>query len=74
LDSILLEYCVVEINGKSVLGKSQVQAIGLADRRLILEEVISRNPGPQFDDVKITCPDCGGEVVVPINLGTLFRF
>lgn len=74
LDSILLEYCVLEINKKPVLGKTQIQAIGLSDRRAILEQIITRNPGPQFDDVKISCPDCGGEVVVPINLGTLFRF
>jgi hypothetical protein len=74
LDTLLLEYCVLEINGNPVLGKSQVQMIGLSDRRNILKEIVTRNPGPQFDDVKITCPDCGGEVVVPINLGTLFRF
>jgi hypothetical protein len=74
LDTLLLEYCVLEINGNPVLGKGQIQMIGLSDRRSILKEIISRNPGPQFDDVKITCPDCGGEVVVPINLGTLFRF
>jgi hypothetical protein len=74
LDTLLLEYCVQEIDGNPVLGKSQVQMIGLSDRRSILKEIISRNPGPQFDDVKIICPDCGGEVVVPINLGTLFRF
>lgn len=74
LDTLLLEYCVVEIDGKTVMGKAQIQNIGLADRRTLLEEVISRNPGPQFDDLSTTCPDCGGEVVVPINLGTLFRF
>jgi hypothetical protein len=74
LDTLLLEYCVLEINDNPVLGKSQIQLIGLSDRRKILEQIIANNPGPQFDDVKITCPDCGGEVVVPINLGTLFRF
>jgi hypothetical protein len=74
LDTILLEYCVTEINGKLVLGKSQIQSIGLADRRTLLEEIITKNPGPVFDDITTLCPDCGGEVVVPINLGTLFRF
>jgi hypothetical protein len=74
LDTLLLEYCVLEIEGRQVLGKAQVQNIGLADRRLILQEIVKRNPGPQFDDLSATCPDCGGEVVVPINLGTLFRF
>jgi hypothetical protein len=74
LDTLLLEYCVIEIDGKPVLGKSQIQNIGLSDRRNLLKEIISRNPGPKFDDMTATCPDCGGEVVVPINLGTLFRF
>jgi hypothetical protein len=74
LDTVLLEYCVLSIGGKPVLGKSQIQSIGLADRRAILKTIIEKNPGPQFDDVKATCPDCGGEVVVPISLGTLFRF
>jgi hypothetical protein len=74
LDTLLLEYCVLEIDGKPVLGKAQIQNIGLADRRTILQEIVKRNPGPQFDNLSATCPDCGGEVVVPINLGTLFRF
>jgi hypothetical protein len=74
LDSVLLEYCVLEINGKQILSKNQVQSIGLADRRSILTKIIEKSPGPQFNNVKVTCPDCGGEVVVPINLGTLFQF
>lgn len=74
LDSVLLEYCVLEIDGKQILSKNQVQAIGIADRRAILSRIIEKSPGPQFNDVKVTCPDCGGEVVVPINLGTLFQF
>jgi hypothetical protein len=74
LDTLLLEYCVLQIDGRQVLGKAQVQNIGLADRRAILKEIIKRNPGPKFEGLSATCPDCGGEVVVPISLGTLFRF
>jgi hypothetical protein len=74
LDTLLLEYCVLEIDGRQVFGRAQIQSIGLADRRVILKEVIKRNPGPKFEDISATCPDCGGEVVVPISLGTLFRF
>lgn len=73
LDTILLEYCLHRIDGKQVFNKAQVQNIGLADRRTILEAIIDRNPGPQFENIKVSCPDCNGEVVVPINLGTLFR-
>lgn len=74
LDTLLLEYSVVAINDKPVLGKSQIQAIGLADRRKILTEIIEKNPGPKFDGITAQCPDCGGEVGVPISIGTLFRF
>lgn len=74
LDTMLLEYCVVAIDGKGALGRAQIQAIGLQDRRMILQEILKKNPGPQFEDVKTDCPECGGEVAVPISLGTLFRF
>jgi hypothetical protein len=74
LDTLILEYCVRAINGRQVFSKTEVQAIGLADRRKILKAIVDRNPGPKFDNITVECPDCGGEVVVPINLGTLFRF
>lgn len=74
LTTILLENCLLEIDGSPLLGRNQVQAIGLKDRRKLGEEIAKRTPGPKFESAVITCPDCGGEVVVPINLGTLFRF
>lgn len=74
LSTILLQNCVLEINGKAVLSKEQIRNLGLTDRKKINEAIAERNPGPQFEDIKVTCPECDGEVVVPINLGTLFRF
>lgn len=73
LNTILLEGTVREINGKSVMTKAQVQEIGLSDRRAIVTALNSRIPGPQFTEIKVDCPDCGGEVVAPISLGLLFR-
>lgn len=73
LTSMLLQATVMEIDGRPVLGKQQVLAVGLADRKAIATEISERTPGPQFDDVSVDCPDCGGKVVVPVNLGTLFR-
>ena len=70
----LLENTVLEINGRPVLSKLQVQNLGIVDRKAITEEIAKRSPGPKFEDVKVTCPDCESEVVVPLNLGTLFRF
>jgi hypothetical protein len=73
LNTLLLENTVLEINGSPVLSKLQVQSLGVVDRRTLSEEINKRLPGPQFEDVKVTCPDCDGEVSVSVNFGTLFR-
>jgi len=74
LTTLLLEGTVVEIDGRRVLGKGQIQDIGIVDRRAIAEELDKRSFGPILNEVKATCPECGGEVVAPLNIGTLFRF
>jgi hypothetical protein len=71
--TLLLEQTVLEINGRPVVSKSQVQALGIVDRQLLTEAIAERNPGPQFQEIVVTCPDCESEVQVPISLGTLFR-
>jgi hypothetical protein len=71
--TILLENTVVSINGSPVVSKSQIQNLGLQDRNKISEELASRNSGPIFDDIVMVCPDCDGEIVVPVNLGAIFR-
>jgi hypothetical protein len=74
LQTILLEQTVTEIDEVVVLGKNQIQNLGVADRRKIRDEITDKAPGPQFSTAVVTCPDCEGEVAVPINLGALFRF
>ena len=74
LASILLQNTVTSINGTPVYNKNQVLNLGIADRRKIGDEIAKRNPGPQLQDVTVECPDCGGDVTVPVNFGTLFRF
>ena len=74
LTTLMLEGTVTEINGAPVLSKSQVQSLGIQDRKIIIDEINKRLPGPQFDDVFVTDPDTGKEVRVPVNFGTLFRF
>jgi hypothetical protein len=73
LNTIMLENCVLKIDNSPVLSKLQVQHLGLTDRKKIIDEINSRLFGPQFDGVKVTCPDCESEVPVPVNIGTLFR-
>jgi hypothetical protein len=74
LNTIVLENTVLKIGDKDVISKAQVQNLGVADRRKVTEEINKRASGPQFEDLTMSCPDCEGEVTVPINLGTLFRF
>lgn len=72
--SVLLESCVLSINGQPVYSPEQVKNISVADRRVLLKEITERNPGPDLADLSVTCPDCGQQVVVPVTLGALFRF
>ena len=74
LTTLLLEGTVIEIDGSGVLSRNQIQNIGVSDRRAIADELDKRSFGPILDEVKATCPECGGEVVAPVNIGTLFRF
>jgi len=74
MNTILLEKTVLKIKGSPVFSKLQVQNLPVIDRKKIIEEINKRVPGPQFDDVVMDCPDCGSEVTVSINLGTLFQF
>ena len=74
LSTVLLEKTILEINDMPVVSKLHVQKLSLADRRLVSAEIMRRVPGPKFDDVVVTCPDCEGEVRVPIHFGNLFRF
>lgn len=74
LNTLLLQNTVVKIGDSPVVSKIQVLNIGLTDRRKIVDEINNRLCGPQFNDLTLDCPDCEGEVQVPISLGTLFRF
>lgn len=78
-DSILLSRCLVSI--KDASGREHVAAgfssgmalsLGMADRNVILREMIKRQPGPRISDVKFTHQLCGKEVSLALELGDLF--
>jgi hypothetical protein len=74
LTTVLLENTVNKINGMPVYDKRQILDIGVSDREKITTEIGERVSGPVFSDIRIPCNECGDdEVVVPINLGRLFR-
>lgn len=72
--SALLETTVLKIDNRPVVGRRQVQDLGVADRKTLATELGNRDFGPQFDDIVIECPDCGGEVRAVVDLPSLFRF
>jgi hypothetical protein len=72
LSSILLENTVSQINGTPVISPSQILDLPIRDRRTISEQIIERNPGPQLQDIKVTC-ECGTELEVPLSLAALFQ-
>lgn len=74
LKTLLLENCVLEINEQPVISKLQIKGMGIADRTTVVDEIAKRTPGPQFENFEIDCPNCGGKVVVPVTLGTIFRY
>lgn len=73
LDTMLLVACVTEIGDQPVLSPNRIRTLGITDRRLLLDEIASRNPGPQLSEIKKACKNCGQEVSLPLTLAELFR-
>ena len=73
LKTILLENTIKLIGKAPVMSKAQVQDLSIVERQEIAEEIDKRVPGPQFEDLTVSCPDCGSDVRVSFNFGALFQ-
>lgn len=73
LNTLILEHCLIGINGKGSLGTPTVLKLGIADRETLVEEVLTDNPGPRLQEVTKTCEACGESNETPISLVALFR-
>ena len=77
-NSILLQQCVTEVDApdgtKTMIAMfpGYVKGLGMKDRRTILEEIVKRQPGPQYTSIKITHDSCGKEVTLALDLVDLF--
>lgn len=78
-DSILLSRCIVslhETDGSAMhvagLGGTVALGMSIPDRQVILGELIKRQPGPRYNDVRLTHQSCGEEVSLSLGLGDLF--
>lgn len=74
----LIQLCVQHIKDNDTGRKQSMQgfpsmalALSLRDRRAILDAIAEREPGPRYNDIKIT-HDCGKEVSLALDLGDLF--
>lgn len=78
-DTMLLSRCVLSIAGRD--GGSRAMAgfsslardLSIPDRKAILRELVDRQPGPRFNEIKHTHGACGNEVALLIGVGDLFR-
>lgn len=77
-NTLLLQRCVREVDlpgGQKIIVAgfpSFVKGMGIKDRRSILEEIVKRQPGPQYTAVKFTHLSCGKEVTLGLDLADLF--
>lgn len=73
LDTLLLKGCILSINDGPIVTIDHIKKLSLQDRRDIITEITTRNPGPQLGAVKKPCISCGQEVPLPLTLADLFR-
>jgi hypothetical protein len=67
-----IDQCLRAIDGKQVRFP-MAQQMGMADRRKIIEEMEKAQPGPQMEEVVVTCLKCGGTAKYSVGLLDLFR-
>ena len=76
--TIMLQRCVSTITDstgriQSMAGfPSLAREMSIPDRRKVLKEISDRQPGPQFDAVKLVHEGCGKEVTVSLGIVDLF--
>ena len=73
LNTMLLAGCISTINGAPSLGAVSVLKLGMSDRSQIIEEILTRNPGPRLGEVSTACEACGEDISMPLSLADLFR-
>ena len=72
MNTFLLQQCVQTIDGVPIV-PSQVRMMSTADRARILQFLSDAQPGPQWGEVKQSCPRCDREFPLVIDVPTMFR-
>lgn len=72
LNTLLLQQCVQTIDGEHIL-PAHVRQMSSADRAQILQFLTDSQPGPQWEEVKQSCPRCDREFPLVIDVMMMFR-
>jgi hypothetical protein len=70
--TIAIDRCIRKIDGLPVAGPV-AQKMSMADRRTIVSALADAQPGPQMEEVVVTCTECGMEANYTVSLVDLFR-
>lgn len=73
INTILLSGCILSVDNAPALGTQTALSLGLAERNQIVEEILTKNPGPRLGEVKKVCKACGEDIPLPLGLLDLFR-
>lgn len=72
LNTLLLKRCVLTIDGETI-PQQALLSMGSADRQTLLQFLQDSQPGPRWDEVKQSCPECDHEFPLVIDVPTMFR-
>jgi uncharacterized protein YbaR (Trm112 family) len=74
IDSILLARSVVEINGLRVNNDIDIiKRLSGADRATLTDSIVSRQCGPELQDIPVPCATCGKEYPISLGIPNMFR-
>ena len=73
VNTLLLSGCIVSVNGSPSVGASTALSLSMSDRSKIVQEILTKSPGPRLGEVKKTCKACGESMDIPLSLVDLFR-
>ena len=73
LNTMLLAGCILSVNNAPSIGAQTALSLGMSERTDIVEDILSRNPGPRLGEVKKVCKACGEDIPLPLGLLDLFR-
>lgn len=69
----VLSGCIISVNDVPSMGKSTALNLGMADRELLIAEIVERTPGPRLGEVNKACEACGSDVTLSLSLASLFH-